>query len=698
MGSMIEYINLASELEVNGVYVRVYNEHPDFVLPDPAATISALIKYMSTEMITVSCQRRLTVKRKKKRKKRKSTVANAAAQTAAAAAATAAGDGEGDGEENYKLCRTEPAATRLLSEVENQILDLQYERGELRGRGSGVMGPSAETSLTRVQMCLEAYINVLATHDVFDEVAGNVSGMQLILSYCEPDGEGHTYSDNEQVHKIRDLSLQLLLTIAPKKSCATTMSNKEFMGTLLLMLRSYDQLDKIGTGLSNRAAVLEILFALCSSTPCVKTFIELGGLIDLMELFSRVDDAEGLQTVRAMSAKIICKILFDNTHGPKTMLTLTRIMPEGLVHEIREDATGGACRDSFDLDHETPELVWTSKTRSTFRTYLTNQRQILMDGTTPGTFPTWKMDDNFEVKYPSIDGELRAAGVYIRVYLKDPKYALREPKRFIDETLRMFLGRAEEIVGRLDQSAADRSVLDGMARPTESAGPALGDGKTETKQIVLAQTEDSLLTPLTSAAVCIMQVRETILPHVATLGYGPKFVQILERVTPHDPHGILAACCVRLLYQFSDSKSIVKSIAAQSETTKPIQVLKCSMVPMHKDASFTIETIRKMLEQNSVKSVAGAGGGSSDGMNGPMSIGGSDEHASALVREALDKDVNLIPFLTSILEGTVEGGDKVGSEVCVLFTFFHMPMYAAQLLTFLLYYISSYLFLVSLRT
>ena len=45
-----------------------------------------------------------------------------------------------------------------------------------------------------------------------------------------------------------------------------------------------------------------------------------------------------------------------------------------------------------------------------------------------------------------------------------------------------------------------------------------------------------------------------------------------------------------------------------------------------------------------------------------MSIGGSDEHASSLVREALDKDVNLIEFLTSILEGTVKGGDKVGGE------------------------------------
>ena len=47
------------------------------------------------------------------------------------------------------------------------------------------------------------------------------------------------------------------------------------------------------------------------------------------------------------------------------------------------------------------------------------------------------------------------------------------------------------------------------------------------------------------------------------------------------------------------------------------------MVPMHKDASFTIETIRKMLEQNSVK--GSGGGGGEDGMSGMSGMGGEDE-------------------------------------------------------------------------
>jgi hypothetical protein len=152
---------------------------------------------------------------------------------------------------------------------------------------------------------------------------------------------------------------------------------------------------------------------------------------------------------------------------------------------------------------------------------------------------------------------------------------------------------------------------------------------------------------------------------VATLGYGPKMVKIVERVAPHDPHGVLASCALRLLHQFSNSKSIVKSIMAQCEVVKPVGTLKSTLVPLHKDAPFTFEIIRKMVEENSVQatkrdsvsSAAGAGGGGLD-----MGIGGGEEHVSAIVQEALDPSVDLVTFLTCVLDGTAEGADKVSSE------------------------------------
>ncbi len=510
MGSMLEYSNLASELLVDGVYVRVYNEHPDFVLPNPARTMNVMANYIDTDFATISGRRRAAEKKSGKKKKRKSVTT---VDTGGEEKGADGNDLLGSPSEAEFSCQTLDEAESLMEKIETNIEERQKKRGELRGRGSGVMGPGMARAVTRTQMCLQAMINVLATHEqVFESLASNDDAVALIFSFLEPDTSGRgekrdTYSAEESVHKVRSLALDIVRVMAPKKVCATTVAKKANAGTLLLLLRRETELEAAGTP-NNREAVLQILLQLCSSTSFVKTFLELGGLIDMLELFARVDDAQGLAGARVMCARIICKVLLDNTHGPKMFLTLSRLVPDGLVHELREDPQGAAAVAAFDLDHETPELMWSSKTRSTLRSWLANEKQKLSDSTFPGTFPAWTLPDNFTLKYPSIDGELRAAGVYVRIYLKDPKYALREPKRFIDETLRMFIGRSEEIVGRLDKSANDREILANMARPSEASGPALGDGRTETKQIVLSETEDRILTPLTSAAVCIMKVSD----------------------------------------------------------------------------------------------------------------------------------------------------------------------------------------------
>ena len=53
------------------------------------------------------------------------------------------------------------------------------------------MGPGDDRSKTRIQMCLEAFINILGTHDVYDVVASSVEGVRLIMSHLEPDGNEH---------------------------------------------------------------------------------------------------------------------------------------------------------------------------------------------------------------------------------------------------------------------------------------------------------------------------------------------------------------------------------------------------------------------------------------------------------------------------------------------------------------------------
>ena len=46
----------------------------------------------------------------------------------------------------------------------------------------------------------------------------------------------------------------------------------------------------------------------------------------------------------------------------------------------------------------------------------------------------------------------------------------------------------------------------------------------------LHSKEDPLLTPVTSAAVCLLKVRENLLRHVGELGYGPQILTLLNKI------------------------------------------------------------------------------------------------------------------------------------------------------------------------
>ena len=53
MGALYEYDNLV-ELYVGGVYVRVYNEHPDTLLDGAADVADAFLEYIGSEFFEIS--------------------------------------------------------------------------------------------------------------------------------------------------------------------------------------------------------------------------------------------------------------------------------------------------------------------------------------------------------------------------------------------------------------------------------------------------------------------------------------------------------------------------------------------------------------------------------------------------------------------------------------------------------------------
>ena len=176
----------------------------------------------------------------------------------------------------------------------------------------------------------------------------------------------------------------------------------KLVGTLLHVMRRHNVLAKVGNE-NARQACLEISLALCSSSSIVGEFLRLGGLIDCLALLSQnVPEA-----TRVMAARVLCKVIFDSMHGAKAMVTLSRIIPAGLVHVIREDPRGENAVRTYDRDHESPELIWNRATRKTFRVYAESQYKHLYKLSVPGEKQVpWNLAEDFKLQYPSLAEEL----------------------------------------------------------------------------------------------------------------------------------------------------------------------------------------------------------------------------------------------------------------------------------------------------
>ena len=233
--------------------------------------------------------------------------------------------------------------------------------------------------------------------------------------------------------------------------------------------------------------------------------------------------------------------------------------------------------------------------------------------------------------------------------MKDPKYALREPRNFLDELLRLFVGKSRHRVNKI----ADGSLQTSTENVATSNSPAIGDGFVDTAQLTLHSKEDPLLTPITSAAVCLLKVRENLLRHVGELGYGPQIVTLLNKIAPVSPQDVVAISCIRLLHSFGDSRIVVQSI---SKANIPVvQPILSTLKPLHSEAAFTLEVLKKILTANAAKP-------STSGMSNSSDLGGAARSESQLIAEALKEEVNLVDFLTSILEAKADGIAKLATE------------------------------------
>lgn len=168
---------------------------------------------------------------------------------------------------------------------------------------------------------------------------------------------------------------------------------------------------------------------------------------------------------------------------------------------------------------------------------------------------------------------MQVGGIYVRLFLKDPKFPLRNPKRFLE--------------GLLDQYVTSIAATHYEKHPVDSELPLL----------------------LSAALVSLLRVHPALSDHVGYLGYVPKLVAAmayegrretmasgevnggnassdelngsedrLSESSGQTPQERVRLSCLRVLHQLASSTTCAEAMAATSAGSP--QVCKCYSIPV----------------------------------------------------------------------------------------------------------------------
>jgi DnaJ family protein C protein 13 len=168
---------------------------------------------------------------------------------------------------------------------------------------------------------------------------------------------------------------------------------------------------------------------------------------------------------------------------------------------------------------------------------------------------------------------LQVGGIYVRLFLKDPKFPLRNPKRFLE--------------GLLDQYLSSIAATHYETQPVDPELPLL----------------------LSAALVSLLRVHPALADHVGYLGYVPKLVAAVayegrretmaseevnngnyadRRYEPDDgstqpsqtPQERVRLSCLRVLHQLAASTTCAEAMAATSVGTPQVYIKLSVSLPL----------------------------------------------------------------------------------------------------------------------
>lgn len=528
------YEALSKELHVGNVYLRVYNNQPDFEISEPEAFCAALLKFIS-ELV-------------------------------------------------HHLSSSGPEFQKKIKQHEIPDDSSELQNGTASGMNSKEIGDDYLDSsgeeitkeefemLKNLQVGLTSLQNLLTSNPGLASVFSTKE--QLVpLFECLTVA---TLNDNN-IPKTCLSVLSLLTTYAP---CLEAMVAERANLILLLQMLHSNPICREGA--------LAVLYSLAGTPELAWAAAKHGGVVYILELILPLQEEIPLQQ-RAAAASLLGKLVSQPMHGPRVAITLARFLPDGLVSAIR-DGPGEAVVTSLEQTTETPELVWTPAMAASLSAQLSTMASDLYQEQMKSRVVDWDIPEQASGQHVMRD-EPQVGGIYVRLFLKDPKFPLRNPKRFLE--------------GLLDQYVSSIAATHYDTHAADSELPLL----------------------LSAALVSLLRVHPALADHVGYLGYVPKLVAAMayegrretmaagESKSRSNAHSDeydesentkaeasgqtfqerVRLSCLRVLHQLASSTTCAEAMAATSAGTPQVVPLLMKAIGWQGGSILALETLKRVV-------------------------------------------------------------------------------------------------------
>ncbi|GMI07357.1 hypothetical protein TrLO_g7538 [Triparma laevis f. longispina] len=329
----------------------------------------------------------------------------------------------------------------------------------------------------------------------------------------------------------------------------------------------------------------QILEALTSTPSVALALTETSGWLELLGICVGYNKFSVAYASREGATKALGRLLWDPKTGTLAQPLISKFLPETLVVAMKEGTSGFL--SVYDGEAENPELIWDSEMRGELRTgiggvldEMFKNREEERGGEGGGN---WRISPGFEVKYAKLLDELFVGGVYVRLFLEEPTFNLRNPGGFLE----LLCKRWEEELG----------VITGGG---ESVAAAAGGGRGEGQ---LTAAKQDVLNLCTSAAVYLCKLRGPLCDKLASWGTLVKAVDFVRAALSKGMIGTSLVSAVRLLHVAATRRVNVEAIGLVANEF--VSLLSQAVVsggkadasgtkPLHQDAAFMSEILLRV--------------------------------------------------------------------------------------------------------